>query len=829
MRRVLFALPLWSIAIFLAVFALGASQTPRNEHLPATAATTSTTASVNWSIVPSPNTTEQALMSVSCVSGSDCWSVGDYANSNNLQRTMIEHWDGARWSIVPSINPQTEADDYLRRVKCAASNDCWAVGYTGDGLTLVEHWDGNSWAVSASPSPGGQRNRLYAVTCTSESNCWAVGLTHDDALGSHDQTLVEHWDGSAWSVVSSANSNTSPVSVLTAISCTNTDDCMAAGYQGANGATQPLFEHWDGSAWMIVSAANPSGAQYVNLHDLTCYAATDCTAVGESSAGVYDPNTGDYIYQILIEHWNGTSWSIVPAPNSGPNESNYLLGVTCTSSSQCWAVGYAQSLGFEQPVIEQWNGVAWTMTTASTNGTNFNLLYAVTCSGTAHCFAVGNHEQNTRGLEWDGNSWSVVPSDSAEGGGLLDMLQGVACPSAADCWAVGAGGGPPFIQHWNGNSWTIFPSDNNLLYYQYLSGVTCASQSSCWAVGWYNDGIHDQALILGWDGQTWTQAASPTGSDGAGTFLNAIICNSTTDCWAVGSSSTTTSSSTLIQHWNGVAWSVVVSPNASNAPINYLSAVTCLSSADCWAVGSSADSNDSNNQTLIEHWNGSAWSAVTSTNPGATNVLNGVSCTSASDCWAVGFQITDQQGGAIIEHWNGNVWSNVASPPADEFDGITCVSSGNCWAVGTASSYVDTTMIAYWDGNTWSKVSSPNFDSAHGNRLANIFCSSTVRCFAVGYHEVDDLSQTSSVPIRQTLIEQFTASIQITTATRDANGFHLSGEAVPNTAVELQVSANLLSEFSPLKMTNSGSDGSFQFTDADAQTPGQKFYRVSYP
>ena len=41
------------------------------------------------------------------------------------------------------------------------------------------------------------------------------------------------------------------------------------------------------------------------------------------------------VSQTLIEHWDGTSWSIVP-PNTSAGE---FSGVTCTSTSQCWAIG----------------------------------------------------------------------------------------------------------------------------------------------------------------------------------------------------------------------------------------------------------------------------------------------------------------------------------------------------------------------------------------------------------------------------------------------------------------------------------------------------------
>ena len=62
---------------------------------------------------------------------------------------------------------------------------------------LIEHWDGTSWSVVSSPNLT-QGGFLSAVTAISTNNVWAVG--EDDNLS---VDLVEHWDGTSWSVVSS--------------------------------------------------------------------------------------------------------------------------------------------------------------------------------------------------------------------------------------------------------------------------------------------------------------------------------------------------------------------------------------------------------------------------------------------------------------------------------------------------------------------------------------------------------------------------------------------------------------------------------------------------
>ena len=66
-----------------------------------------------------------------------------------------------------------------------------------------------------------------------------------------------------------------------------------------------LVEHWNGTSWSIVAA--PSGSSQSQLAQVTCPSATSCYAVGHYFDGSAD--------KTLVEHWNGTSWSIVTSPN----------------------------------------------------------------------------------------------------------------------------------------------------------------------------------------------------------------------------------------------------------------------------------------------------------------------------------------------------------------------------------------------------------------------------------------------------------------------------------------------------------------------------------
>src|SRR5207244_515528 len=166
-------------------------------------------------------------------------------------------------------------------------------------------------------------------------------------------------------------------------------DCWAVGYYQTDASNlQTLILRWNGTSWAIVPSPNPNPlpSQNTLLTGVTCTSATDCWAVGYS----YDLVT----VQTLILRWDGTSWAIVPSPNVTAAESNFLQAVTCVSASDCWAVGnyYGGNVimpGANQTLILRWDGTSWTIVPSPSTATPTNLLYGVTCASPSDCWAVG--------------------------------------------------------------------------------------------------------------------------------------------------------------------------------------------------------------------------------------------------------------------------------------------------------------------------------------------------------------------------------------------------------------------------------------------------------
>lgn len=83
----------------------------------------------SWTIVPSPNPPASlaTLASVSCLTSTSCFAVGD-AFAHGSDRPLVEHWDGAAWSVVPT--PALSVIGSLGAVSCASAGFCVAVGDT---------------------------------------------------------------------------------------------------------------------------------------------------------------------------------------------------------------------------------------------------------------------------------------------------------------------------------------------------------------------------------------------------------------------------------------------------------------------------------------------------------------------------------------------------------------------------------------------------------------------------------------------------------------------------------------------------------------------------
>ena len=220
----------------------------------------------------------------------------------------------------------------------------------GAAAALVEHWNGTAWSLTSLPSTSGY---LESVTCPSASDCWAVGSTldqSDDPLNS----FVLHWDGSRWTNAAVPASGQA-YDELNSVTCTSVANCWAVGTASANPITdafdpnlfpnvpgaETYFLHWNGTDWSGSTPSDPSSPTGAYLSGVTSATSSVCWAVGTTVDQNGDPQNA------LVERWNGSSWS--PSPAGSPGVGAQLSNVSCVSATDCWAAGTVGSFGAGLP------------------------------------------------------------------------------------------------------------------------------------------------------------------------------------------------------------------------------------------------------------------------------------------------------------------------------------------------------------------------------------------------------------------------------------------------------------------------------------------------
>src|SRR5215472_10066152 len=216
-----------------------------------------TAANAAFTVVPSPNafTGNNDLNGVGASSASDAWAVGTLGGAfeDSAIGTLTEHFNGTAWAVVPSPDA-IHIDDELNAVADLSPTNAWAVGLvkgagTKTGSPLIVHWDGMSWQTVAAPA--GVSGVLRAISADSASDIWAVG---DDGRG---HAIAFRFRGTSWSTTPLPAAG---VDKLAGVKAFGPNDVWAVGTQITTAApqTRTLIMHWNGSAWSVVASANPN-------------------------------------------------------------------------------------------------------------------------------------------------------------------------------------------------------------------------------------------------------------------------------------------------------------------------------------------------------------------------------------------------------------------------------------------------------------------------------------------------------------------------------------------------------------------------------------------
>jgi hypothetical protein len=143
-------------------------------------------------------------------------------------------------------------------VSAVSANDVWAVGYSHNGAKpLIEHWEGAAWSIVPAPyAIRSDSNGLYAVTAIASNDVWAIGYQNENNNGENGQGLILHWNGTAWTQVDSPIAGYA--TILLGVAGSSSTDVTAVGYiQTSNVQFIPVTEHWNGTKWTVVKPSPP--------------------------------------------------------------------------------------------------------------------------------------------------------------------------------------------------------------------------------------------------------------------------------------------------------------------------------------------------------------------------------------------------------------------------------------------------------------------------------------------------------------------------------------------------------------------------------------------
>jgi hypothetical protein len=268
----------------------------------------------DWALAPAPlphDGRDAALQSVSCAEPTSCVAAGSMDNHSGLPtKTLIERWNGLRWSIEPSPNPPGAIVSALWGISCPARGSCTAVGDSASTstteTTLVERGSGSSWAIVPSPGVTGSQTMLDAIDCRSASGCTAVGTRYHDRSGTATP-LAERESRGTWRVEATPYPPGTTYDPLAGVACPGVATCLAVGSARSPSAIATLAESRTGGAWAIVASPDAPGSLSA-FGSISCASASDCLAVGDN-----DNDAGRRV--TFSEFWNGEAWAILRTPD----------------------------------------------------------------------------------------------------------------------------------------------------------------------------------------------------------------------------------------------------------------------------------------------------------------------------------------------------------------------------------------------------------------------------------------------------------------------------------------------------------------------------------
>jgi hypothetical protein len=721
----------------------------------------------DWRVIPSPNISVQdnRLYGVAALSHNDVWAVGAYGNYE-ASKTLTMHWNGVQWRVVASPDGGSGANT-LSDVAAIAPDNIWAVGSyatcndppscsSRDSHTLILHWNGKTWRIVPSPNPGTSGGALNAVAAISGSDIWAVGsygdkVKYDTYEYTTPKLLFLHWNGKVWSQVAGpANGEGGRLTSIAAIS--SSDVWAVGGFWGGEPDVSYISVHWDGRAWTENPLPRLNGGTMGGWNSVAASSSNDVWLAGWGW-----PTT----------RWNGSGWTSARSPQNDSWLDKQVLDMAAVAPSEIWAVGgtgyYRENEPDKSALILRYGPapcITHTPTSSSTPSPTNSSTPTNTPTETPTAtrtplipatFSVAATVTTACGV------WTTYSGSNLGDGG--SVIEDIAVLSADDIWAVGHYNAThdtvPLILHWDGNAWTHMLSPRPMLSYgtlapdqgpwpsRYMSlnSIDALSRDDVWAFGSYSgayEGEENLPLTLHWDGKAWRIVSASMYDPSIRAHRGAVARISEDDAWAAGPGWS-------ISRWNGNFWRGVPLPNIGPSNRGSLLGISAASKDDVWAYGSYIDTPNPAPPVpvstgappigaptstpaptprpwpwryMLLHWDGRMWAEVQipGLDPYAT-ILSDLQAISNKEVWVSGSLREGKRGRPLVLRWDGANWTQVIPPdpgsPDDAYTRVEVASTGNVWA---ASQYFrqgsgpSQTHLFHWNGREWTAIFTPRLE-----------------------------------------------------------------------------------------------------------------------
>lgn len=510
--------------------------------------------------------------------------------------------------------------------------------------------------------------------------------------------------------------------------------------QGSQRHARPLRR--DELVARVESPARPEG-QRGELFALDADGSDDVWAVGDRFTKHPGP---------LAEHFDGTSWSLVPAqgvPSSvGRTE---LRSVAVLGPGDVWASGDSVlPIGggdtYDELAVEHFDDDGGSLGDAPspklTHPYSSVDLWGIAATGDGSALAVGSYGPSSLGQgfgeQWDGSTWALVPMRTPVI--TSTNLTGVSAVSTTDVWAVGQTGWArtsAFAEHWDGSAWTRSPLAPDVRHSR-LEAVDARATDDVWAVGTRAKfGIDAHPLIEHWDGAGWSLTDAPDIGKAQDLTLESVSADAPADAWICGDYGSHETDVEFVWRWDGQSWTSMPYPTLpSGATSGGLTSISAASPDDVWAVGV-YQRGDGIERPFAAQWNGSAWTLATSGPyaPGAPRgELTSVSAADASTATSVGTALVGSRFEAVAASWDGTTWTQQQVPgpePEPTATDVDTLDPSDSWLAGSSQT---TAFVDRWDGSTWSSV--PGLNTGHTLlQLGGIAATSGSDAWVVGSYQ----------------------------------------------------------------------------------------------